>query len=58
MLFRSIDLSIQRVIEGVERGKGHKNFEMTIPERFVIFKLKIEELVEMSQHGTLRREMV
>ena len=55
---KQIDLSIKRVIEGVERGKGHKNFEMTIPEQFVIIKLKIEELVEMSPHGTLRREKV
>jgi len=55
---KKIDLSIKRVIEGVESGKGHKNFEVTIPEQFVILKLKIEELVEMSAQGTLCRERV
>ena len=55
---KKIDLSIKRIIEGVERGKGHKNFEVVIPEQFVILKLKIEELVELSPSGTLTREKV
>lgn len=55
---KQIDLSIKRVIEGVERGHVHKAFEVAIPEQFVILKIKMEELVEIGPAGTLRREKV
>jgi predicted pyridoxine 5'-phosphate oxidase superfamily flavin-nucleotide-binding protein len=55
---KQIDLSIARVIEGVTKGRAHKSFEVAIPEQFVIFKIKIEEVVEMRPSGTLKRERV
>lgn len=55
---KQIDLSITRVIEGVTKGKGHKSFEVAIPEQFVILKLKMEEIVEMRPSGTLKRDKV
>ncbi|MDD5506078.1 MAG: pyridoxamine 5'-phosphate oxidase family protein [Candidatus Omnitrophica bacterium] len=55
---KQIDLSIARVIEGVTKGKAHKSFEVAIPEQFVIFKIKMEEVVEMRPSGTLKREKV
>jgi predicted pyridoxine 5'-phosphate oxidase superfamily flavin-nucleotide-binding protein len=55
---KQIDLSIRRVIEGVTKGKAHKSFEMAIPEQIVIFKMKIEEVVEMRPSGALKREKV
>ncbi|MFA4988919.1 MAG: pyridoxamine 5'-phosphate oxidase family protein [Candidatus Omnitrophota bacterium] len=55
---KQIDLSIARVIEGVTKGRAHKSFEVAIPEQFVIFKVKMEEVVEMRPSGTLKRERV
>jgi len=55
---KQIDLSIARVIEGVTKGKAHKSYEVAIPEQFVIFKVKMEEIVEMRPSGTLKREKV
>lgn len=55
---KQINLSIARVIEGVTKGKAHKSFELAIPEQFVIFKVKMEEVVEMRPSGTLKREKV
>lgn len=55
---KQLDLSIARVIEGVTKGKAHKSFEVAIPEQFVIFKVKMEEVVEMRPSGTLKRERV
>ena len=53
---KQIDLSIKRVIEGVTKGQSHKSFEVTSPEKFVILKLKVEELVEIRPSGILNRE--
>ncbi|MDD5409375.1 MAG: pyridoxamine 5'-phosphate oxidase family protein [Candidatus Omnitrophica bacterium] len=55
---KQINLSIARVIEGVTKGKAHKSFEVAIPDQFVIFKVKMEEVVEMRPSGTLKREKV
>ena len=53
---REIDLSTRRIIEGVVRGKSHKTFEVSIPKKFVIFKIKITEVVEIHPTGGLKRE--
>ncbi len=55
---KEIDLSTKRVIEGVTRGKAHQTYEVAIPEKFVIFKVKVDEIVEMSPRGTLKREKI
>jgi len=55
---KQLDLSIARVIEGVTKGTAHKSFEVAVPDQFVIFKVKIEELVEMRPSGILKREKV
>ncbi len=51
-----INLSVERVIEGVCREKTHASFEVAIPEDFVIFKVKIEEVVEIGPRGDLKRQ--
>ena len=55
---KQIDLSIKRVIEGVTKGQAHKAYEVTIPEQFVILKVKVEEIVHIQPTGTLKREKV
>jgi predicted pyridoxine 5'-phosphate oxidase superfamily flavin-nucleotide-binding protein len=56
LLQREIDLSAKRIIEGVVQGKAHKNFELSLPEKFVVFKFKLEEVVEIGHKGDLKRE--
>ncbi len=53
---RQIDLSTKRIIEGVEKGKVHERFEISLPQRFVVFKVKIEEILEIGPSGTLKSE--
>ena len=53
---KQISLSTDRIIKGLSTGKHHENFEVAIPEKFVIFKVKIEEAVEMDYGGGIKRE--
>lgn len=55
---KEIDFSTKRIIEGVTKGKSHQTFELGISDRFVVFKIKIEEAVELSPTGELKREKV
>ncbi len=58
LLQREIDLSTKRIIEGVVQGKAHESYEVSIPEKFVILKIKIDELVEICRSGTLKRQII
>ncbi len=55
---KGIGLSVKRIIEGVSSGKKHDAFEVSLPERFVIFKMKIEDFAEIGPRGELKREKV
>lgn len=55
---KEMGLSVQRVIEGVTKGRAHEDFEVALPEKFVIFKVKVEEVVEIGSRGSLKREKV
>lgn len=56
LLQKEIDLSCRRIIEGVVHEKGHKSFEVAIPDRVVIFKIEIEEIAEIDHRGEIRKE--
>jgi uncharacterized protein len=56
LIQKEISLSTDRIIKGVSSGKHHENYEVAIPEKFVIFKVKIEETVEMPYGGGVKRE--
>jgi predicted pyridoxine 5'-phosphate oxidase superfamily flavin-nucleotide-binding protein len=53
---KEIDLSVERIVKGVQNGKVHKYFESEIPERFLIYKVKIEDGCEITPRGLIRRE--
>ena len=55
---KEVGLSATRVIEGVEKGKGHKNFEVVISENAVIFKIRIEEVIEIAPQGAVKRQTI
>ncbi|MFH1201630.1 MAG: pyridoxamine 5'-phosphate oxidase family protein [Candidatus Omnitrophota bacterium] len=53
---KQINLSVTRIIEGIQRGAKHRDFELTFPERVIFFKVKIEEIVEIRAAGQLNRQ--
>ncbi|MGD0335993.1 MAG: pyridoxamine 5'-phosphate oxidase family protein [Candidatus Omnitrophota bacterium] len=53
---KEIELSVERLVKGVHSGKSHKEFEVEIPERFLVYKVKIEEGSEISPRGEIKRE--
>ena len=52
---KQVQLSAKRVIDAL-RGKRHDVFEVGLPEHSLIIKIKIEEVVEISVSGKLKRE--
>lgn len=55
-LDKEISLSTKRVIEGVGRGETHRSFELSFAEKVVIFRITIEEVVEIHLSGELKRQ--
>jgi hypothetical protein len=58
LLQKELELSTRRIIEGVTNGKSHEGFELSLSEKFVIFKVKVEEIVEIASSGTLKTEKI
>lgn len=58
LLRKEVDLSTTRIIEGVEKEKKHKSYEAAIPDKCGIFKIQIEEIVEIGTTGELRIEKI
>ena len=52
---RKIHFSTKRVIEGIHRERTHRDFEMEFPDRVIIYKIKIEEVIEIKPEGKLER---
>ena len=55
---KEISLSAKRIIEGVGSGKKHTDFELSISNKIVIFKVKIEDIAEIYPSGKLKRENI
>ena len=51
-------LSVERVLAGIRRKKAHEHFELGIPDKFVVFKIKMQEITEISPQGKLHHEKV
>lgn len=53
---RKMNLSVERVISGVRQEKRHKFFEIEIDKRFVIYKVKVDTIIEIERQGELKRK--
>ncbi len=51
-----IQISADRVIEGMKTGKRHKHFELEISNRVIFLKIKIEDIVRIGSQGDLFSE--
>jgi predicted pyridoxine 5'-phosphate oxidase superfamily flavin-nucleotide-binding protein len=55
---KEINLSTNRIIEGVIKGQAHEAYEVAASKQFVILKVKVEEIVQIRSSGALQREKV
>ena len=51
-----VKLSTDRVIDAMKTGKKNDHFELEIPDRFIVIKLTIEDVVKIGPQGDLFRE--
>ena len=52
---KEVSLATERVIRGMARGKSHGEYEMSRAKKFIFFKVKMEEIVEISYSGEIKR---
>ncbi|MBU9889068.1 MAG: pyridoxamine 5'-phosphate oxidase family protein [Candidatus Omnitrophica bacterium] len=55
---KTVKLSADRVIEGLRTGKRHEHYEVELPEKCVILKVKVEQVVKIGRHGDILNESV
>ena len=55
MTDKEIRLTTQHIIDEVRGEPTHEMFEILISDKFIIFAATIDEVVEMSIHGELKR---
>ena len=53
---RTIQLSAERVIEGSRTGKKYGHYELEMPNKFVVIKVKVEEITKIGTRGDFFRE--
>ena len=58
LIAKEIDLSAKRIIEGVSTERTHKNFEISMSDKFLVYKVNIEEVVQIGPDGEIKREKV
>lgn len=51
-----LQLSAERFIEGMKAGKPTEHYELEIPNRIIVIKVKIETLVRIGRQGELFEE--
>lgn len=55
---RAIRLTTQHIIEHIRGKEKQDDFEVSISDKFVIFKIKIEEVTKIGPKGDLERDKV
>ncbi len=53
---RIVKLSASRVIEGMRSGKKSGHFELEMPDRFVVLKIRIKDAAKIGSRGGLWKE--
>ena len=55
---KELKLSVDRIIEGVLQKKKHENFPVGTSNKFVIFRIIIQQITEIGHCGKLHREEI
>ncbi len=53
---RETEIVVNRVLEGIQRNKRFKSHQVTTSDKFVIYKIAIEQIVEFGPQGVLQTE--
>jgi len=53
---RQLNEAVERVIEGVRRARRHEHFDLGQNKNSVILRVTVEEIVEISPAGSLKKE--
>ena len=53
---KNIQLSTDRVLEGMRTGKKYNHFALERPDKFVVIKFKVEEVTRIGTRGDFYRE--
>ena len=53
---REIDLTVERVVKSVHDGKKYGEFELGVKEKFLVYKITLEDGSEITPHGEIKRE--
>ena len=53
---RLIQMSATRLIEGMKSGKANEHFELEIPNKVIVIRVRIEEAVKVGRQGQLFSE--
>lgn len=48
---RQLHFSVERIVEGIQRGKKHGSFEAAFPEHFAAIEVNIEEIIDIFPTG-------
>ena len=49
-------MATDRVIDAVKTGKKHGHYELEMTEKFIILKIKIENIVKIGRRGDIWKE--
>ena len=53
---KKLNFTVERVVKSVQTGKKDKNFEVVFPNRFIVIKIKVKEIIKISSIGKLERK--
>jgi len=53
---KEVALTVKRIVSGIHEHKKHEDFEMGMSDKFVIFKINLNEVVEIGYKGNLTRQ--
>ena len=53
---KMVKMATDRVIDAVKTGKKHGHYELEMTEKFIILKIKIENIVKIGRRGDIWKE--
>ncbi len=52
---KTLNSSVERILEAVRHGKTHQNFEVNFPDKVGIFKVSVKEFTEIEPTGKMTK---
>ncbi len=58
MVEKQISLTAKHIIEDIRGESSHDTFAVTLSEKFIVFKVRLEEIVAIGPKGELKRKKI